>query len=105
MITNTQAIVVQTRKFRDNDRQVVLLSRELGKIQTVAWNAQKKHSTLMSFCQIFNLGTVSLSKHAGKSFSLRQAQCENIFRDIKKDNLKFAASCFFVESLDRKSVV
>lgn len=99
MIKNSEAIVLRTRKFRDSDMQLVLLSPELGKIHTVAWGAFQRNHALLSFCQILNYGTVSLSVQAGKSFALRQVADTQVFSGIKKHNHKLAAACFFVEVL------
>ncbi len=76
--TEVTAMVIGTRPIGENDRRVVLLTRELGRISAFAKGARRPNSALVAATDLFVFGTFRI--YAGRdSYTLVEASPQNYF--------------------------
>lgn len=82
--TSTQAIVLRSVDWRENDRILTLLTPDRGRVDVLARGCRKAKSPLMSASQLFTLGEYALFKGKGNELLVG---CE-----IKDSFIRFAAN-------------
>lgn len=103
MITvNTQAIVLRSVKYKDNDLILTLFTRKLGKISVIARGAKRPKSKLLSAVQVFSYCNFSLMK-TGNMYKILQAESIKNFYRISQDLESFSYGAFLL-SLTEKSI-
>ena len=72
------AMVIESRAIGENDRRVVLLTRQMGKISAFARNSRRPNSSLLAATGLFCYGTFRL--YAGRdSYTLTDAKIDQYF--------------------------
>ena len=95
MEIKTEGIVLQSRDYRENDRQLVLLTPELGKISVLARGVKKGSAKLRFAAQPFCFAEYVLAEKAGR-YTLISAACHESFFALS-DPDKFYAACAVTE--------
>ncbi|MBO4990032.1 MAG: DNA repair protein RecO [Clostridia bacterium] len=95
MEIKTEGVVLQSRDYRENDRQVVLLTPTLGKITALARGVKKAGAKLRFAVQPFCFAEYVLAEKAGR-YTLISAACHESFFALS-DPDKFYAACAVTE--------
>lgn len=94
-----QGMVLSSMPIGENDKRIVLLTRELGRISVFARGARRPGSTLMAVSEPPVFGTFSLIQ--GKSsYSLVQASVREYFRELAQEETGIYYGYYFLEFAD-----
>lgn len=97
--TATEALVVRGVDYRDADRIVTLMTRDLGKVGVVAYGA--KHSRVRfppGVLQPFQVLRVVLKSRRGRDLlELAEAEVAEAFRSVPGDTGRYACAVFALE--------
>ena len=88
----TQAIVLHTADYRDNDRMLSLLTPEHGQLDALCRGCKKPQSPLMSAAQAFSYGEYVLYQAKGR-MTVTSFQLIDSFYALREDyeKLRYAA--------------
>lgn len=95
-VINTQAIVLKTLKFKENDVILTLFTRNYGKISAIARGAQRHKSKLMSTSQIFSYNNYVLKKQ-NDMYVVYQSENIKSFYNIATDFDAFSYASFMAK--------
>ncbi len=89
-------MVLSAMPVGENDRRVVLLTKERGKISAFARGARKVNSPLLAKCQPFVAGEFTV--YPGRdSYTVVQAEILEYFQEIRTDLEAVCYGCYFCE--------
>lgn len=92
----TKGIIVSEMPVGENDKRLVMLTKDKGKIVVFARGARKANSLLLAGSQMFGYGDYILYK--GKSaYNMKQAQLIESFHHIRKDIELLAYGLYVLE--------
>ena len=77
-------MIVSGAPINENDKRVVILTREFGKISAFVRGARRPGNHLMAACSTFVFGTFSLIR-SRNAYTLVNAEIKNYFREIVED--------------------
>lgn len=80
-IIQASGCVISAAPIGENDKRIVLLTRELGRISVFARGARRPGSTLMAACNPFVFGTFTLIQ-GRSSYSIQQVQVLRYFTEM-----------------------
>ena len=92
-------MVISSMPIGENDRRVVLLTRELGKIGAFARGARRPSSALMAASNPPAFGRFTLIE-GRDSYVLSQAQIDNYFQELAKEPLGIYYAYYFLDLAD-----
>lgn len=99
MVLNTQAIVIKSVKYKENDLILTLFSRKLGKVSAIAKGAKKSKSPLLSTSQVFSYGNYTLKKQ-GEMYRVYQADLIKSFYNIAYNIDSFAYATYITKLVE-----
>lgn len=89
-------MIVATSSINENDKRVVILTRELGKISAFARGAKRPGNHLMAVSQSFVFGTFILNR-SKDSYTMVGAEVKNYFRELVEDMDATYMAYYFAE--------
>ena len=92
----TEAILLAVRNWDNADRMVTLFSRELGKVNAIAYGARRPRNLLSGTIQPFIHADLALTSGKGLD-SIKQCEIKQSFRDLREDLTKMAYASFLTE--------
>lgn len=96
MLIKTKGIVLHEMPIKDNDKRIILFSKEFGKMVVFANGAKKAKSPLLAGTQPFVFGEFFL--YEGKaSYTLKQVTIEESFFELRQDMETLAYGLYFLE--------
>jgi DNA repair protein RecO (recombination protein O) len=95
----TKALVLRSRKYREADCLLTLLTQKKGKISAIAKGVRKAKSRLRGGVQLFTHNEMLLSE--GRNLDVvTQSECLEAFTTVGNDMEAMAAACYWCELLD-----
>jgi DNA repair protein RecO (recombination protein O) len=99
MQLKTKGLVLHEMPIGENDKRIILLTKEKGKITAFARGARKSNSKLLSGTQIFSYGDFILYK--GKSsYNVNQVSLIKSFYNIRTDIEDLTWGLYILEFID-----
>lgn len=96
----TEALVLHSRKYKEADGLLTLLTRQRGKVSAVAKGIYKPESKLRGGVQPFSLNEMLLNAGRSNLHSLNQSQCLEMFLPLRSDLDAMAAASCWAELLE-----
>ncbi|WP_273323212.1 DNA repair protein RecO [Vallitalea guaymasensis] len=81
----TKGIVVSEMPIGENDKRIVIITKDKGKITAFARGARKTNSMFLAGSQLFCYGEYILYKGKASSYNVKQIQIIESFHGIRKD--------------------
>ncbi len=101
MLHKWEGIVLKVRAYGESNKIVILLTREAGKVATMARGGAKKPSSrLASVTQPFTYGMFMVQHHTGMG-TLQQGEHLNSMRHIREDIMATAYASYIMELVER----
>ena len=94
-----RGMVLSSMPIGENDKRIVLLTRELGRISVFARGARRPGSSLMAASDPPAFGTFSLIQ-GRSSYSLVHASIDQYFREIAQEETGIYYAYYFLEFAD-----
>ena len=99
-LRRVEAVVISHNEFGEADRLLMLYTREMGKIRTLAKGIRKTHSRKAGHLEPFTCADVLVAK--GASFwIISQAETVKEYARIKEDLVKTGLAAYALELLER----
>lgn len=96
MHTTTKALVLRSVDYKESDKILTVLTREMGKVTVSARGCRKKGSPLAAGCQLLCWSEMVLYEYQGR-WSVKEVSTERQFRGVRDDLDKLALACYFAE--------
>jgi DNA repair protein RecO (recombination protein O) len=96
----TEALVLRSRKYKEADAILTLLTKERGKINAVARSIYKPTSKLRAGVQPYSLNIMQLNAGRSSLQSVNQSECQNMFMPLRNDLSAMAQASYWAELLD-----
>ncbi len=100
MLYKWEGIVLKVRAYGESNKIVTLLTREAGKVATMARGAKKPSSRLSAVTQPFTYGMFMVQHHTGMG-TLQQGEHLNSMRHIREDIIATAYASYIMELVER----
>ena len=98
---STAAILLRRTKFSDTSLIVTWLTREHGKLKTMAKGALRPKSPFSGMIDLFfELEIAFVRSHRSEIHTLREAVLRNPFEGLRKDYARVELAAYFVELLE-----
>lgn len=95
----TEALVLRSRKYKEADSLLTLLTQKRGKVSAIAKGVRKANSRLRGGVQLFTHNEMLL--YQGRSLHVvTQSQCLEAFTTLQNNMEAMAAACYWCELLD-----
>jgi DNA repair protein RecO (recombination protein O) len=95
----TEALVLRSRKYREADSLLTLLTKRRGKVSAIAKGVRKPNSRLRGGVQLFTHNEMLL--YQGRNLDIvTQSQCVEAFTTLQDNMEAFSAACYWCELLD-----
>jgi len=96
---NVDGIIIRVRQFQEADKVAVMLTREEGKIQTVAKGARRPRNRFAAAIQLFTCVRAQLFR--GRNLdTLSQVEIVESFRTLREDLVRTAYATYACELAD-----
>lgn len=96
MHTTTKALVLRSVDYKESDKILTVLTREMGKVTVSARGCRRKGSPLAAGCQLLCWSEMVLYEYQGR-WSVKEVSTERQFRGVRDDLDKLALACYFAE--------
>lgn len=97
-ITDTEALVVRSVDYREHDRILTLLTRDLGKIGAIAYGAKKSRQRFGGALQPFQLLRVVVKRRRGRDLlEMSEAEVVEAYNEIPVDSARYACASWALE--------
>lgn len=96
MVITTDALVLRTRNYRENDRQCLLLTEKLGPVYAYAHGARSLRNKNFAATTQFACGQYTLTSR-GDSYTVTESGIEQVFGSIQTDLDRLALAQYLCE--------
>ncbi len=96
-------MILASRPQGENDKRLVILTKELGKITAFARGARRAGNHLMAASESCACGTFTLIR-GREAYTLIQADIKNFFRELTEDLVATYTAYYFLELVDYYAV-
>ena len=103
MHINTAALVLRSVDYKESDRILTLLTRDMGKVTAAARGSRKKGSPIAAGTQLLCWSDVTLYEYRGR-WAVQEAATQRQFRGMRRDLEKFALGCYAAEVAEALSL-
>lgn len=96
MHLTTQALVLREVHYKESDKILTLLTKEMGKITASARGCRKKTCLISAGCQQLVWSEFVLYEYKGR-WTVKEVAVEEEFKGLVDDFLRFSLACYFAE--------
>lgn len=96
MFVKTDGIVLRETEYKDNDKLLTVLTRELGNITVKALGVKSARSRNKAACQIFAYSEFTLLEYQGR-YSVKEAEPKEIFPELRSDLELLSLASYFLQ--------
>lgn len=96
MHLTTQALVLREVNYKESDKILTLLTKEMGKVTASARGCRKKSSLISAGCQQLVWSQFVLYEYKGR-WTVKEVAVEEEFKALPQDFLRFSLACYFAE--------
>ena len=96
---NTTGLIIKEHIVGESDKYITLFTKELGKIQVIAYRAKKSERGLASATQLFTYGHFIISAYK-ETYKLINAEIISTFYGIRQDLEALAYAAYIGEFID-----
>lgn len=100
MQMTTQGLVLREVNYKESDKILTVLTRDLGKTTVSARSSRKKGGGISAAAQMLVWSEMTLYEYRQR-WSLKEAVTNREFRGVREDLNKFALACYFAEVIDQ----
>lgn len=99
MFEKTEGIVLRATEYKDTDKLLTVLTRDLGKITIRARGAKSQSSKLKAACQLLTFSEFTLKEYQGR-YTISEAVTKEIFPELQRDLELLSLASYFVQVCD-----
>ncbi|MBQ6432086.1 MAG: DNA repair protein RecO [Oscillospiraceae bacterium] len=99
MFEKTEGIVLRAIEYKDTDKLLTVLTRDLGKVTFKARGVKSKNSKLRAASQILTFSEFTVTDFQGR-YVIREAVCKEIFPELQNDLTLLSLASYFVQVCD-----
>ena len=100
VLYKTEAMVLRSRRYREADALLTLLTREKGKVSVVAKGAYKPASKLRGGVQPYSINEMQISEGRSTLHTLIQSDCVEMLLPIRQSYEAMALGAYWAELLE-----
>ncbi len=102
MFYTTKGLVLRETQYKDNDKLLSLLTRELGLVTAKARGVKRKNSPLRSGCQLLTYSEFTLYERNGY-YTVNEAEPLSLFSALRQDIELLSLGSYFAQVLETVS--
>lgn len=99
MFEKTEGIVLRAIEYKDSDKLLTVLTRDLGKVTMKARGVKSRNSKLRAASQILTFSEFTLSDYQGR-YVITEAVSKEIFPELQSDLTLLSLASYFVQVCD-----
>ncbi len=99
MFEKTEGIVLRAIEYKDTDKLLTVLTRDLGKVTFKARGVKSKNSKLRAADQLFAYSEFTVTDYQGR-FVIKEAVCKELFAELQTDIELLSLASYFVQICD-----
>ena len=96
MYVKTDGIVLKETEYKDNDKLLTVLTRELGRVTVKARGIKSGKSGSKAACQLLAYSEFTLFEQQGR-YTVREAVSKELFPELQKDLELLALASYFAQ--------
>lgn len=99
MFEKTEGIVLRVTEYKDSDKLLTVLTRDLGKVTLKARGAKSKNSRLRAASQLLAFSEFTVSDYQGR-YVITEAVCREMFPELQSELELLYLASYFVQVCD-----
>lgn len=99
MFEKTEGIVLRATEYKDTDKLLTVLTRDLGKVTFKARGIKSKNSKLRAAGQLLAFSEFTVSERQGR-YVITEAVCKELFPELQTDIELLYLASYFVQVCD-----
>ncbi len=99
MYIKTNGIVLREIEYKDNDKLLTVLTKDLGKITVKARGVKSGRSRLKASCQLLSYSELTLLEQLGR-YTLTEGNVIELFSELRDDIEPLSLATYFVQVCD-----
>ncbi|MBE6984121.1 MAG: DNA repair protein RecO [Ruminococcaceae bacterium] len=99
MYIKTEGIVLRETEYKDNDKLLTVLTKDLGKITVKAVGVKSQRSRLKAACQLLSFSEMTLLEHQGR-YTLTEGSTKEMFTQLRNDIELLYLATYFAQVCD-----
>lgn len=99
MFEKTEGIVLRAIEYKDNDKLLTVLTRDLGKVTLKARGVNSRTGKLRAACQLLTFSEFAVTEYQGR-YVITEAFSKEIFPELQKDIELLSLASYFVQVCD-----
>lgn len=99
MFEKTEGIVLRATEYKDSDKLLIVLTRDLGKVTMKARGVNSRNSKLRAACQLLTFSEFTVTEYQGR-YVITEAVSKEFFPELQKDIELLSLASYFVQVCD-----
>lgn len=99
MFEKTEGIVLRAIEYKDTDKLLTVLTRDLGKVTLKARGVKSKNSKLRAAAQILSFSEFTVREYQGR-YVITEAVSKELFPELQSDLTLLSLASYFVQVCD-----
>ena len=99
MFEKTEGIVLRATEYKDSDKLLTVLTRDIGKVTVKARGVKSRSSKLKAACQLLAFSEFTLADYQGR-YVITEAVSRELFPELQSDLELLSLASYFVQVCD-----